>query len=410
MNRKLISLYENVAAKHLESDCYVWNVRESDLNSMIQEVVESIEPDSDGIFQASSPWEAAIFLVDLQVRNGLVDTHTPIPTGETIQRPNFKSIFRGQKAQYKNIEPSAWRAQTWERAGLAQELGENWLAAFCLLLKLITEQETNMSLQAHLYSGAAQHYQIPTDLLDWTVDPFISIWFAHSGTINKGDRGRVYCIELENNQRSSILLPPPFIKRLYRQRGLFHYTTQPNRQANHDLFEKSMKIEFPLASSWKLPLSFPYSRTNQLIIQDWFLIDVRDSAKKIASSVRPDYFEFINSRNEQEIKSKMEETKATVLKNDLERLATQYRDRFTRRKWENLLREWIVETNNYLNWLCTLESESGQSLVVFDSIDSMTELNRDALLLYAQWILENAPQQVREQRATLANRIRGRLQ
>ena len=176
------------------------------------------------------------------------------------------------------------------------------------------------------------------------------------------------------------------------------------------LFEKSTKIEFPLASSWQLPKSFPFPRTNQLIIQDWFLLDTRDLAKGIAKSVNPDYFEFLQSKDESEIRAKMEDAKANVLKNALECLTSRYGHRFSPMEWENLLQGWILETNNYLNWLCTLESKTGQSLMVFDSVDSMTDLNRDAISLYAKWVLNGAPKAVKDQRVTLANRIMERLQ
>jgi hypothetical protein len=409
MDKALLAVYEEVAAKHHASDCYSWDLARSPLESKVRKIADDVKPDADGVYQASSPWEAAIFLADWQVRESFVTLADKLILGQTIQAPKFKWIFRGQKARYTNFEPSAWRLDAWTRAGVPPDRGQSWLSAFCLLMKLATEVEANISLQAWLYHGAAQHYQIPTDLLDWTVDPFVAVWFAHSGMIKKGDRGKVFCIELENEDRTSIILPPPFVKRLFRQRGLFHYTTEPNKTTNHALYKRALKLEFPLASSWHLPNSFPYRRDNQLTVPDSFILDTREAAKRVALSADPNWFSFLDSTDQDVVRSGIENARDGLLRTELDTLARLHGKRFSRINWEKMLRGWIVETNNYINWLCTLSSSAGQALIVPQSVESMVELNRDALHLYAHWLLRYAPASARTERGLFAKQLMAKL-
>lgn len=409
MDKDLLTLYETLGEHHHDSDTYSWDIGNWALNSKVQQIVDRVKLDSDRIFQASSPWEAAIFLANLQAREGFIILKDRLNIGQTIQTQKFKKIFRGQKAHYEDFEPSAWRNDAWNRAGVPPEAGANWLAAFALLMKLTTEHETNVSLQAWLYHGAAQHYQIPTELLDWTVDPFIAVWFAHWGTIKKGDRGRVFCVELENEDRAKILLPPPFVTRLIRQRGLFHYTSKANKAANHELYKRALTVEFPLAASWRIPKSLPYSRENELYRPDNFILDTRDAAKKIAQRLPHDYFQFLESDDEQLIITRIETARDTVLQDALNFLIGTYGKRFSLLNWEKMLGQWIVETNNYINWLCTLSSSTGQSLIVQQSVEKMETLNRDALYLYARWLSEQAPAVVRAERGQFAQDLLERL-
>jgi hypothetical protein len=80
-----------------------------------------------------------------------------------------------------------------------------------------------IALDPTLFYGAAEHYQIWTDLLDVTPDPAIAVWFASLPTDRKHPTAAVYVIPLESALRNGATLrqPPPFIERLHRQSGVF---------------------------------------------------------------------------------------------------------------------------------------------------------------------------------------------
>ena len=72
-------------------------------------------------------------------------------------------------------------------------------------------------------TAAAQHYGIPTDLLDLSMDPSISISFANQKP-DEGTQGTLFVItfaKLSNRFDLRLILPPPFVERVYIQRGLF---------------------------------------------------------------------------------------------------------------------------------------------------------------------------------------------
>ena len=72
------------------------------------------------------------------------------------------------------------------------------------------------------YLSLAQHYGIPTKLIDFTTDPSVAIWFADH-TNDKDSEASVYLLPLESATKNGlrILLPPLLGDRLYLQNGLF---------------------------------------------------------------------------------------------------------------------------------------------------------------------------------------------
>ena len=72
------------------------------------------------------------------------------------------------------------------------------------------------------YLSLAQHYGIPTKLIDFTTDPSVAIWFADH-TNDKDSEASVYLLPLESATKNDlrILLPPLLGDRLYLQNGLF---------------------------------------------------------------------------------------------------------------------------------------------------------------------------------------------
>jgi len=73
--------------------------------------------------------------------------------------------------------------------------------------------------------AAAQHYGLFTTILDWTVNPQTAVHFGTSKLEPKANQppGAVFWIDAATAEQFGlkVVLPPPFIRRLYLQRGFF---------------------------------------------------------------------------------------------------------------------------------------------------------------------------------------------
>ena len=101
------------------------------------------------------------------------------------------------------------------------------------------------SVNCGLGYAAIQHYGIPTSLLDWTANPSVAVHFAACGKASKtSPKAEVLCLTSENmaaiNPR--IVVPPPYIRRLYLQRGVF---TDLTAEQAEDVERRCQKILFP---------------------------------------------------------------------------------------------------------------------------------------------------------------------
>jgi hypothetical protein len=95
----------------------------------------------------------------------------------------------------------------------------------------------------------AQHYGIATDLADITCDPDIAVWFA-THPVGKacpaGEReGIAQAVSWAGQQNAAetvFLLPPPFVRNVYEQRGLFIDTSTTTGRLKGRI---SLKVRFP---------------------------------------------------------------------------------------------------------------------------------------------------------------------
>ena len=94
--------------------------------------------------------------------------------------------------------------------------------------------------------SAGRHYGLATKLLDFTVDPGVAVLFANGTDVPQDDhKATLFILRHADAFRSHggrILLPPPFVRRLHEQRGLF--LELPSSRAERRAAAASMKVDF----------------------------------------------------------------------------------------------------------------------------------------------------------------------
>jgi hypothetical protein len=185
-------------------------------------VADSAHKTADGVHvaEAPSPWHAFFYLRAQQqyvYRAGRplgspnIDDKTP---GEHL-------FFRGQRCANWELISSLRRkeptAQGIERRAVAA-LEEYFRSHFA----------KNEDIARNTAVCFAQHYGIATDLADISCDPDIAVWFAThpvgEACPDGESRALVQAVSWAGQQGAAdtlFLLPPPFVRNVYEQRGLF---------------------------------------------------------------------------------------------------------------------------------------------------------------------------------------------
>lgn len=171
-------------------------------------VVQTADPH---VWEAPGPWHAALYCHMLQ--------HHASAAGSRF-------LFRGHRSSSWKLEPSILRR------GVDRDHEEQRAHSFCELLASVSFNtmrllspafDLYLRMSPGAYAAAAQHYGIRTSLLDFTTDPDVAVWFATSDGDSDDGMAAIHIlpIEVAENRGLSLLLPPPFVNRLYLQRGFF---------------------------------------------------------------------------------------------------------------------------------------------------------------------------------------------
>jgi hypothetical protein len=96
------------------------------------------------------------------------------------------------------------------------------LSRFVNTLGWITDHDPDIGhLPETAHIATAQHYGLPTHFLDFSVDPLIATWFACHGS-KEQDLAAVCWAPFGGNPFNfSVVLAPPWVRRVHRQKGVF---------------------------------------------------------------------------------------------------------------------------------------------------------------------------------------------
>ncbi len=204
------------------------------------------------LIQAPSPWHAVIHLL-VENRGWL--------SGRYGFGQQMALIYRGQASTRWQIIPSL------HRPGVQFEEERDAIYSFVNLVERFYRRQmfTNFAstpslsylsddklVPKVLHVATGQHYGLRTPLLDFTTDPAVAVWFAcQPNNQASAQEAAVFAIpsEIAAGVGAAILVPHPYVRRLYRQRGIF---VQPPGGDQDYLKPLCVEVRFPTDSSFKV--------------------------------------------------------------------------------------------------------------------------------------------------------------
>lgn len=207
-------------------------------------VDESSHKTADGVYvaEAPSPWHAYFYLRAQQ--QYVYKAGRPLGSPVSADQPQGGEhlFFRGQRCA--SWEPmSSLRRQDPVAQGIEQR------AVAALKEYFRSHFASSDDVAGNTALCFAQHYGIATDLADISCDPDISVWFAThpvGATCPADEREAiVQSVSWAGQAQSAetvFLLPPPFVRNVYEQRGLFIDTSSTGGRLKGRL---SLEVRFP---------------------------------------------------------------------------------------------------------------------------------------------------------------------
>jgi hypothetical protein len=194
--------------------------------------------------RAPSPWHAYFYLRAQQ--QYLYRAGRPFSVSATDRLPGQTGpehlFFRGQRCSSWDFTSSLQRKD--EATRRVEDRAVVALTEYFRSLFVANEDVASNTARCF-----AQHYGIATSLADISCEPDIAVWFAthpHGAPCPTGDPdGTVRAVTWAGQQQEAetvFLLPPPFVRNLYEQRGLFIDTSKTDGVLTGKLI---LQVAFP---------------------------------------------------------------------------------------------------------------------------------------------------------------------
>ena len=252
---------------------YRFEQRQSEIAAVCDPmVVRPGEGDRALLLHAPSPWHAAIHF--------LVNNRAWLEGRNSAGR-SMSLMYRGQRESSWEIVASIDRPGVNARieSRVADTLGKLFLRIMNAPVQLMTDiiapsvglihdplnPWPSPEAECLARRTLAQHHGVKTQLLDFSVDPCVAVWFACQGAHGQpGKSASVFAIpsEVAFQVGAQMLIPHPYLRRLFRQRGVF---LAPPKSI--DLSALCIEVRFPPDPSFEVirnggakPLLLPTDR------------------------------------------------------------------------------------------------------------------------------------------------------
>lgn len=195
------------------------------------------------VVNLQSPWEAAVFLFHIQNIVG--------------EKYGGRMVYRGQKRAswplVSTLDRLSGNQHAFNRALLECHFLVSMLRGIQTDLSLFCREEgasLHLSLPLRAYLPVAQHYGVPTPLLDFTADPAVAAYFASRDSEDvPDDEAVIYCYQISSLMKkggiANLQFTPPFFPRPYTQKGLF-VEALPDCEDFRNLLSPDLEIRFPI--------------------------------------------------------------------------------------------------------------------------------------------------------------------
>lgn len=183
-----------------------------------------------------------------------------------MQTARQRPVFRGHAdADWKhNLTPRMLRLGRRDRDAATRAIN-----AFSQLMAHLRLHHDIGCEPSDWTEATAQHYGLSTELLDFTVDPDVAVAFGAGGEkCRDGQEAVLFVLRNVEGIRMGmeIVLPPPFVRRLHIQRGLF--VRARSRRRVRRLRGECMELRFPLDSAFVVVRK--RTPVHLLPADDWF--------------------------------------------------------------------------------------------------------------------------------------------
>ncbi len=335
---------------------------------------DQIQTTNDGHFFAESAWHASFFL---EVFNSAI-----------VCGSVGNMLFRGQSDSNWHIVPSIDREDLTTFSGARKlfeslafrELSANLHTDLTMISPRLPENGIKLSLPREAYVPVAQHYGHITELVDFTADPTVAVFFAaNSKFASEEQMARVFASRLGSKEhlfdKIHLKLVPPFFRRPYLQKGVFVQSMNPGDI--HEEYSPDLTIDFPANTIEK-----------EFVVIRGEIVDILpkdDNIKKLSEIAERSFWEFLQ-KNEFDTFDPIEVFNfiSDYAKKVDGEITPLYKPEV--HKAMGYFAEFINELEDLFYWLCyfTNHKSNGGIALNVDVFDTLIDHNPEIMLFFAK--------------------------